>query len=234
MVALPICWTQFMICFFVLFQTGVFQNLDFYSKVMARIRKGLNIERERGRERIKISSFGILPCYNLHNWYYSIVIINSPILLEIQDLSKRKEHLLTMFPNTSRIQFMRTETSLLLDLAFPLTNLASFQTQLHCFQVRAKNWNRVYDLSVGFFFGWKHTSRHHGEMSWLDVAPSQKLGSALLWLSGWWPTAILPCFRTAWNTSKTRVFTSAWFFRAWPTIGRREAVLRNVSDWIWL
>lgn len=93
-----------------------------------------------------------------------------------------------------------------------------------------KNWNRVYDLSVGFFCGWKPTSRHHGEMSWLDTAPSRKLCSALLWAHHPLGHSNLPCFRTAWNTSKIRVFTSALFFRAWPTSGIKEAVLRNVSD----
>lgn len=156
------------------------------SKVITCVKKGFKY---RKRERIKISSFGVLPCYNLHNWYYCIVIISSAaVRLEIQDLSKRKEHLLTMFPNTNRTQFMRTETSLLLDLAFPLTNLASFQTQLHCFQVRVKNWNRVYDFTVGFFCGWKCRSRHHGKLSWLDMVPSRQVCPALLWAILHWPT----------------------------------------------
>ena len=89
--------------------------------------KRINIWRESEKENTMSSSFFILPCSNLHRWYYCTVIIGSPTRCEVKDCSKRKERLVSVNPVTNWVTFTRKEASQLLIFPFLFLwrNLAS-------------------------------------------------------------------------------------------------------------
>lgn len=111
--------------------------------------KRINIWKESKKENTMSSSFFILPCSNLHRWYYCTVIIGSPTRFEVKDCSKRKERLVSVNPVTNWVRFTRKEASQLLifpflflwrNLASPYYCLVFTNCKWRCGQVRSASW----------------------------------------------------------------------------------------------